>query len=445
MSLRLPPNNIEAEKAVIGSVLIDNETFNKVGDIVRPDFFYDPKHQVIFSSIVNLYNSSKPIDFLTLSTELKKNKKLREAGGAEYLNEILNFVPTSANVIEYANIVKENAIRRQLISYSGKFDELARKEDEPLDNVLNTLEKDVFSLSQDSSTTEFAGAAELIELQMAKADEYAKNPGALRGLPTGLRDLDKHLGGLHKSDLIILAARPSVGKSAFSFYMARHIAIYAGKTVAIFSLEMPAVQVIERIMSQQVHIDLWDIRMGNIQGDAWEKYSKGVSEISQSKLFIDDTAGINIMQLRSKIRRLKLEHDLDLVVIDYLQLMQGSGSKSSADNRAQEVGEISRSLKILAREMKIPIIALSQLNRSVETRGGVPQLSDLRESGSIEQDADLVMFLSRDMAATEDMDSPEENPKVDVSVTIAKHRNGPIGTVRVRFIAKQQRYEDWTD
>jgi replicative DNA helicase len=443
MALKLPPQNIESEKAVIGSILIDNDTFNKIGDILKPEFFYDPKHQIIFSNILALYNSSKPIDFLTLSTELKKNKKLKEAGGAEYLNEVLNFVPTSANVIEYANIVKENAIRRLLITYSGKFDELARKEDEPLDNVLNTLEKDVFALSQDSTRTDFAGASELVELQMAKADEYAKNPGALRGLATGLRDLDKHLGGLHKSDLIILAARPSVGKSAFSFDIARHIAINGGKTVAIFSLEMPNVQVIERVMAAQVHMDLWDIRMGNVKD--WDKYSKGVGEISNAKLFVDDTAGINIMQLRSKVRRLKLEHDLDFVLIDYLQLMQGSGSKSSADNRAQEVGEISRSLKILARELKIPIMALSQLNRSVETRGGVPQLSDLRESGSIEQDADLVMFLSRDMTATEDMDAAEANPKIDVSVTIAKHRNGPIGSVKVRFVSRQTRFEDWND
>ncbi len=443
MSLKLPPNNVEAEKAVIGSILIDNDTFNKVGDLIRAEFFYDPKHQVIFANIVNLYNSSKPIDYLTLSTELKKNKKLKEAGGVEYLNEILNFVPTSANVLEYANIVKENAVRRQLITYSGKFDELARKEDEPLESVLNTLEKDVFSLSQDSTKSDFAGASELIVQQMAKADEYAKNPGALRGLPTGLKDLDKHLGGLHKSDLIILAARPSVGKSAFSFDIARHIAVRDGKTVALFSLEMPAVQVIERVMAAQVHMDLWDIRMGNVKD--WDKYSKGVGEISNAKLFVDDTAGINIMQLRSKIRRLKLEHGLDFVVIDYLQLMQGSGSRTSLDNRAQEVGEISRSLKILARELKIPIMALSQLNRSVETRGGVPQLSDLRESGSIEQDADLVIFLSRDMTATEDMDAAEANPKIDVSVTIAKHRNGPIGTVKVRFVSRQTRFEDWTD
>lgn len=444
MSLKLPPNNIDAEKAVIGSVLIDNDAFNKVADIVRPEFFYDPKHQVIYSHILSLYAASKPIDFLTLSAELKKNKKIKEAGGAEYINEILNFVPTSANVIEYANIVKDNAVRRSLITYSGKFDEMARKEDVPLENILNELEKDVFSLSQDNAKSDFYGASELVELQMAKADEYAKNPGALRGLPTGLRDLDKHLGGLHKSDLIILAARPSVGKSAFSFDIARHIAVTQQKTVAIFSLEMPSVQVIERVMAQQVHMDLWDIRMGNIKD--WDNYSKGIGEISNARLFVDDTAGINIMQLRSKVRRLKLEHGLDFVLIDYLQLMQGSGSKSSSDNRAQEVGEISRSLKILARELQIPIMALSQLNRSVETRGDrIPQLSDLRESGSIEQDADLVMFLSRDMSATDSPDSEDMNSKLDVSVTIAKHRNGPIGTVKVRFVPRQTRYEDWVD
>ncbi len=443
MSLKIPPNNIEAEKAVIGAVLIDNDAFNKVADIIRPDFFYDPKHQVIFTNIMNLYAASKPIDFLTLTTELKKNKKIKEAGGAEYLSELISIVPTSANVIEYANIVKENAIRRLLISYSSKFDELARKEDEPIENVLDELEKDVFSISQDNSRSDFFGAAELLELQMAKADEYAKNPGALRGLPTGLKDLDKHLGGLHKSDLIILAARPSVGKSAFSFDIARHIAINAKKTVAIFSLEMPNVQVIERVMAQQVKMDLWDIRMGNIKD--YNKYNEGISEISNAKIFVDDTAGINIMQLRSKIRRLKLEHGLDFVLVDYLQLMQGHAK--DRDNRAQEVGEISRSLKILARELQIPIMALSQLNRSVEVRGDrIPQLSDLRESGSIEQDADLVMFLSRDMAATDSIEETnDENKKIDVSVTVAKHRNGPIGTVKVKFVPRQTRFEDWSD
>lgn len=441
MALRLQPNNIDAEKAVLGSILIDNEIFNKVADLLVAESFYDPKHQVIFAAILSLYSSSKPIDFLTLSSELKKSKKLQMAGGSEYLNDLVTQIPTSANVVEYASLVRENYIRRTLINFSGKLDELARKEDEALDNILNEVEKNIFAISQDNASADFIGASQLIELQMAKADEYAKNPGALRGLSTGLKDLDKYLGGLHKSDLIILAARPSVGKSAFSFDIARHISVVEKKSVAIFSLEMPSVQVIERVMSQQVKMDLWDIRMGNIKD--WDKYSKGIGEISNSKLFVDDTAGINIMQLRSKIRRLKLEHNVDFVLIDYLQLMQGNGRER--DNRTQEIGEISRALKILAREMQVPIMALSQLNRSVEARGDkIPQLSDLRESGSIEQDADLVMFLSRDMVPTDSSDNQEDST-IDVSVTIAKHRNGPIGTLKVKFIPKQTRFEDWVD
>ncbi len=438
MALRIPPHNIEAENAVIGALLIDTDSLNKVADILRAEFFYDPRNQVLFEAIISLFKENKPIDVLTLTSELKRTNKIKQAGGTDYLPEIISQVPTSANVVEYAAIVKEGAIRRKLISYSAKFDEIARKEDQRIDEILNELEKDVFSLSQDSSKSDFQSASTLIELQIEKADEYARNPGALRGLATGLKSLDNLLGGLHSSDLIIVAARPSVGKTSIALDIVRHIAVSENKTVAIFSLEMPAIQVIERMMAQQAKINLWNLRMGSLSEKDHHNYNEGVDKLSRSKLFVDDTAGINIVQLRSKARRLKLEHNLDCIVIDYLQLMQGHAKDK--DNRTQEVGEISRSLKLLARELNIPIIALSQLNRAVENRvDRIPQLSDLRESGSIEQDADLVMFLSRDL--NDDKEDEEEFIKVDLSV--AKHRNGPIGHIHLKFIPKQTRFEDF--
>lgn len=433
--LKIPPQNIEAEIAVIGSILIDPEVLNRVADVLIPESFYDPRHQVLFDGILELYKKNKPVDVLTLTNELKKKGTLKNAGGSNYLPEILAATVVSSNIEEYANIVKEAAIRRKLISLSAKFTELARKEGESLEDILNEVEKSVFQVTDNSTKSDFQDSAKLVELQMQKADEYAKNPGALRGLATGLETLDKQLGGLHNSDLIIIAARPGVGKSAISFDILRNVATKEKKSVAIFSLEMPAVQVIERILAQQTKIDLWNLRMGTMAEEDYAKYSEGAGIIADSKIFVDDTAGINIVQLRSKVRRLKIEHGLDLVLIDYLQLMQGH--TKDRDNRAQEIGEISRSLKLLARELNIPVIALSQLNRAVENRiDGVPQLSDLRESGSIEQDADLVMFLSRNMS-----ENDEEMDYLKVDLHIAKHRNGPIGHVKLKFIPKQQRYE----
>lgn len=433
---RVPPHNIEAETAVLGSILIDNQVLNKIGDILIPESFYDLRHALLYENIIELYKENKPVDVLTLTSLLKKGNKLRQAGGSSYLTDIISSVPTSANVETYANIVKESYIRRKLISYAAKTDENARKEDLPLDDILNELEGGLFSLTVDSSARDFYDSQTLLDIQMQRADEYAKNPGALRGLASGLKGVDDILGGFHKSDLIILAARPSVGKSAFTFDIARNIAVNEKKSIAIFSLEMPAVQVIERILAQQIQVDLWNIRMGKMTDDDYSRYAEGASKLAESKIFIDDTAGINVMQLRSKTRKLMIEHGLDLIVIDYLQLMQGS---SKSDNRAQEISEISRALKILARELNIPIIALSQLNRAVENRDSkIPQLSDLRESGSIEQDADLVMFLSRELSTDEIADNNNEDIRVDLYV--AKHRNGPLGKVKLSFRGRQQKY-----
>jgi replicative DNA helicase len=439
MELRVPPQNIEAEKAVIGSILIDDSSLNKVIDILNKDSFYDLRHGIIFENIVSLFNENKPVDVLTLTAGLKKQNKLKQAGGSAYLGELISQVPTSANIEEYANLVREASVRRQLIGFATKLDESARKEQRKLEEVLDELETNLLSISISNATKDFMDASSLVELHMQRADEYAKNPDALRGVATGIRPLDNILGGLHKSDLIVLAARPSVGKSAFAIDIARHISSHEKKTIAFFSLEMPAIQIFERMLAQQTGINLWTLRMGQIKDDQYAKYNEGVAKLADSKIFIDDTAGINIMQLRSKARKLMLENSLDLIVIDYLQLMQGN---SSTDNRAQEIGEISRSLKILARELNIPVIALSQLNRAVENRQDrIPQLSDLRESGSIEQDADLVIFLSRDMNIEENPDNTSSSP-IKVDVHIAKHRNGAIGKVNLNFYGTIQKFKE---
>jgi len=441
MEIKTPPQNIEAEKAVLGAILIDTQSLTKITDLLSPESFYDLRHQIIFHNIVSLYRDGKPVDVLTLTTELKKDKKLKQIGGSAYISELISEVPTTSNIENYAEIIRECSVRRELINLSSTIDSLSREEQKKLDEIMDVFESKLFSITVSTSNKDFFDTKTLLELQMQKADEYAKNPGGLRGLPTGIGSVDKFLGGLHKSDLIILAARPAVGKSAFVFDIARHIAI-TGKTSAVFSLEMPAVQVIERMLAQQSRINLWDLRMGNIKDQDYKRLNSAQNELSNSKIFIDETPGINIMQLRSKARKLMIEEGLDLIIIDYLQLMQGS---SRSDNRAQEVGEISRSLKILARELNIPVIALSQLNRAVENReGGVPQLSDLRESGSIEQDADLVLFLGRDSSADEvDPNNIDYDKKIKVDMYIAKHRNGPVGKLKLLFQPGHMKYLDY--
>jgi len=397
MADRMPPQDINAERSVLGAILIDNEAFSKIADILTPNHFYSPQHKLIYESMTELFQNAKPIDVVTLTSHLKRKKKLREAGGSAYLSEVIAMVPTSANVEEYAKLVQETSHRRYMISFAASLDEQSRTEDRSIDAILDEIESKIFSLSQDTVASDFMDSATLLEMHFEKTEEFSKNPNALRGLSTGLKSLDGMLGGLHGSDLIVLAARPSVGKSSFAFDIARHVATNENKAVAIFSLEMPGVQVIERVLAQEINVSLFDLRMGKMTDSAYARFAEGAGKLSSAKLYVDDTAGINIMQLRSKARKLKMKEGLDLLVVDYLQLMQGMSNRP--DNRAFEVGEISRSLKILARELGIPILALSQLNRSVETRGDhIPQLSDLRESGSIEQDADVVIFLARENA-----------------------------------------------
>ncbi len=436
-NIKTPPQNLDAERSVIGAVLIDNDVLSVVADNLREDHFYSPQHQIIFSSIIDLYQHAKPIDVLTLTSDLKKKKKLQQVGGSAYLSEIIASVPTSAHVEEYAQMVREAAVRRKLISFAGQLSQQAMQEDKELNELMDGIEGQIFSLSQDNTSKDFLTAAALLEMHFERTEEYSKNPNALRGLPTGLRDVDEILGGLHDSDLIILAARPSVGKSSFAFEIARHVAIEESKSVAIFSLEMPGVQIIERLLAQQIGVGLWELRMGRLTDDAYARFADGAGKLSEAKIFVDETPGLNIMQLRSKARKLKIEEGLDFIVIDYLQLMQGTTQR--VDNRVNEVSEISRSLKILARELNVPIMALSQLNRAVESRNDhIPQLSDLRESGSIEQDADLVIFLSREKLHNPETPTPEK-----VDVIVAKHRNGPVGRLEVKFVETSTKFVDW--
>lgn len=429
--IRLPPQNLDAERSILGAILIDEDAMFKVSETLRPEHFYDVKHRNIFESMLELYSHQKAIDVLTLSTELKSKKLLEQIGGQGYLTDLVKDVPTASHIEEYAKIIIELAQRRRLISLAGKIDELAYKQDKELDLVLDEVEKNLMGISQSSTKSDFVHVSSLLEESYKKAEELNKDPGKLVGVPTGFAYLDNILGGLQRSDLIILAARPSVGKTAFSLDIARHASVIEGKSVGIFTLEMSDTQLMDRILSMQVGVGLWDLRMGRISDEVFTRLSDAMGVLSEAKLFIDDTPGINIMEMRAKARKLKNEHGLDLLIIDYLQLMEGR----SRENRVQEVSEISRFLKSLARELDVPVVALSQLSRAVEQRGdGTPQLSDLRESGSIEQDADVVLFLSK-------MGGEDENSQ-NRKLIISKHRNGPTGEEELFFVKEQARFRE---
>ncbi len=430
---KIPPQNLEAEKSVLGAILIDEDAMFKIADTLAPDNFYDRRHQVIFETMLYLYSHQQAIDVLTLSSKLKADKKIKESGDMQYLTEIVESVPTSAHVEEYSKIIVEQSQRRRLISLAAKVDELAYKEDRELPLVLDDVEKSLMGITQGTARNDFVPISSLLEESFKRAEELNKDPGKISGIATGFTYLDNILGGLHKSDLIILAARPSVGKTAFALDLARHAAVIEGKSVGVFSLEMSDTQLMDRILSMQVGVGLWDLRMGHITDDVFERLSDAMGVLAEAKLYIDDTPGISILEMRAKARKLKLEKSLDLLIIDYLQLITGQNRES----RVQEVSEISRFLKLLARELDVPVVALSQLSRAVEQRGGsgTPQLSDLRDSGSIEQDADIVMFLSK---VSGDEGEVSDNRRLSIS----KHRNGPTGEVELFFVKEQARFRE---
>jgi replicative DNA helicase len=434
---KLPPQNIEAEQSVLGSLLIDKEAITKIVNIIAPEDYYKDAHRFIFDAILELFEKREPIDILSLSNLLTDKKQLDKVGGKSYLASLSNTVPTASNVVAYAEIVQKKSTLRRLIKAASDIASMGYDEVSDIDKLLDNSEQKLFNISQRFLKEEFTPIKNVLHGTFDRIDELHRGAGQIRGLATGYADLDNILAGLQKSDLVILAARPSVGKTTIALDMARSIAIDGKKKVGIFSLEMSKEQLVDRLLCAQADVSLWKMRTGKLSDkkndDDFPRIGQAMGVLSEAKIFIDDTASANIMEIRTKARRLKMEHGLDLMIVDYLQLMEGRSSHG--DNRVQEISEISRALKGIARELDIPVLALSQLSRAVEqSKPAIPKLSHLRDSGSIEQDADVVMFIYRKAAdrnyRLEDL-TPEE--KTTAEVHVAKHRNGPTGMIKLFF------------
>jgi len=434
---RIPPQNIEAEQAVLGAMLIEREAISKVAELLRPEDCYREAHRLIYNAMLELFNKNDAVDMVTVIEFLRKSDKLEAAGGISYITSLANSVPTAANVLYHAKIVEEKALLRQLINAATNIASLGYEDSEEVAGILDTAEKTILAVSSRKSGGEFTPIKSIIFDAFTKIEQLYASKGSITGLSTGFKDLDKLTSGLQPSDLILIAARPSMGKTAFVLNIAQHIGVKEKKAVALFSLEMSKEQLVQRMLCAESTIDSQRLRIGELEPNDWTKLVSGADRLSSAPIFIDDTSGITVMEMRSKCRRLKIEHDLKLIIIDYLQLMQGSGKKGS-ENRQQEISEISRALKGLAREIGVPVIALSQLSRSVESRQvKKPMLSDLRESGSLEQDADIVAFLYRD-----DYYNPDSEQKNITEVIIAKHRNGPVDTVQLFFHKQFTKFSD---
>ena len=415
---RVPPQNIDAEKSLLGAVLIDEEVLADVSEHVTPSDFYEKSHSTIFSAMMRLYERHKPVDLLTLTDELKKKDELELTGGSAYLSDLTNYVPTAAHAEAYAELVATAAVRRRLIKASTDIAELGFDEDTTTQELLEKAEAELFSVSDQSLK-----------------QELHRNKGAIRGVRTGYRDLDNMTAGLQRSDLIILAARPAMGKTTLVTNLAYNVATIAKQPVLFFSLEMSKEQLVDRMLADASGVDSWNIRTGNLSDEDFGKLSDAMGELAEAPIYIDDTPGLSVLEMRTKARRQAHEAPLGLIIVDYLQLMQASGR--SDGNRVQEVSEISRGLKLIARELNVPVIALSQLSRSVESRSPqIPQLADLRESGSIEQDADIVMFIYREAYY-----NPETERENITDLIIAKHRNGPTGKVELYFHPERLRFQ----
>lgn len=429
------PHNPEAEASLLGAVLIDADALVKIADVIQVDDFFDPRHKHIYNAITTLYEKRSPIDVLTLADELKNNGLLDMVGGASYLTELTNFVPTAAHVEQYAEIVAQKALRRRLIKASQQMTTLGFDESKALRELIEEAETTLFEVSQKHVKQSVVSLEAILSESFDRLDDLHKDKNKLRGVPTGFKDMDNILAGLQPSDLFILAARPSMGKTAFSLNLAHNIAI-AGHAVLVFSLEMSKEQLVDRLLAMESGVDAWALRTGNLTDSDFEKIGQAMGTLSEAKMFIDDTPGITVSDLRTKARREAHRQPLGLIIVDYLQLMSGGSKFGSSDNRVQEISEISRGLKGIARELNVPLIALSQLSRSVENRSPqIPQLADLRESGSIEQDADVVAFIYR-----EDYYNPETERKNLTDILIKKHRNGPTGGVELYFDRERQRF-----
>ena len=432
---RVMPHSIEAEQSVVGAMLMDKDAITAASEMISGSDFYQSAYGIIFDSMVELFNEGKPVDLITLQERLREKDVPPEIASLEFVRDLVTAVPTSANVKYYAQIVADKAMMRRLIKLNEEIENVCYAGKEPLEAVLEKTEKSVFELLQRRNTGEYVPIRQVVLNALERIEKASKNKGTVTGIPTGFIDLDYKLSGLQPSDLILVAARPSMGKTAFVLNIAQYVAFKKNRSVAIFSLEMSKEQLVNRLFSLESQVDAQALRTGNMKDSDWEKLIEGAGIIGQSKLIIDDTPGISVSELRSKCRKYKLENDLDLIIIDYLQLMTGSVGRSS-ESRQQEISEISMSLKGLARELNVPVIALSQLSRAVESRPDKrPMLSDLRESGAIEQDADVVMFIYRDEYYNKDSEY-----KKQAEIIIAKQRNGPVGTVHLAWLGEYTKF-----
>lgn len=430
------PQNTDAEASLLGAVLIDQDAIVKIADSILPGDFFDAKHQHIYEAIIALYEKRKAIDVLTLSDQLKNMGYLDMVGGPSYLTELTNFVPTAAHVEQYADIVAQKSMRRRLIQTSHEIGGLGFDESKSLKELIEEAETRLFQVSQQHVKQTIVSIEDILAESFERLDELHKDKKSIRGVPTGFKDMDNILAGLQRSDLFILAARPSMGKTAFVLNLAHNVAVDAKEPVLLFSLEMSKEQLVDRLLSMESGVDAWALRTGNLSDTDFEKLGEAMGTLSEAPIYIDDTPGLTVSDMRTKARREAHHQKLGLVIVDYLQLMSGGSRFSGEGNRVQEISEISRGLKGIARELNVPLIALSQLSRSVESRSPqIPQLADLRESGSIEQDADVVAFIYR-----EDYYNPETDRKNLTDILIKKHRNGPLGNVELYFDKDKQRF-----
>lgn len=426
------PQNIEAEQSVLGAMIIDKTSIAQAAEVLKSDDFYRDAHKVIYAAIMELFQKDIPIDMVTLIEHLRAKEKLESVGGITYITEIANAVISTANLQSYIKIVEQKAMLRKLIKASNEIIEQSYTKQGDVEDVLDFAEKRIFDIAEKRSTNDFEAISTVLERGFLEIERIFNNKGVATGVPSGFSDLDSKTSGFQKGDMVLIAARPSMGKTTFVLNLAQHAALRENKSIVIFSLEMSKEQLAYKFLCAEANVDMLKLRTGNLDDQDWENIARASGPLAAAKIYIDDTAGVSVMEMRSKCRRIKLEHGIDMIVIDYLQLMSGSGGES----RQQEVSEISRSIKALAKEMECPVIALSQLSRAPEQRADHrPMLSDLRESGSIEQDADLVMFLYRD-----EYYNKETEEKNVAECIIAKQRNGPVGTVKLAWLGQFSKF-----
>lgn len=437
-SPKLPPHSIEAEQSVLGGLMLDNRAWDDIGDRITGEDFYREDHRLIFQAIAELCSTSKPCDFITLCEHLRHHGKLEDAGGVPYLGTLANDTPSAANVMAYAEIVRERSVLRTLIAAGGDIAELGfRPDGRGHSELIDVAEQKVFAIRNKTAhaSGDYSMMPQLMDIVERRIDDMRTNPGGLAGLPTGFTDLDKLTTGLHPGDLVILAGRPAMGKTSFALNIAEHVALYEKKGAAVFSMEMPAEQLALRVLSSFARIDMGKLRSGELEDRDWDRLTSQGGLVREAPIYIDETGALSPLELRARARRMKQRHDIQLIIVDYIQLMQVPGTK---ENRTNEISEISRSLKALAKELNLPVIALSQLNRGVEQRDNKrPRMSDLRESGGIEQDADIVAFVYRD-----EVYNKESPDKGTAEIIIVKQRNGPLGTVKTAFFGQYTRFEN---